>query len=166
MAGRSANIDSPEVIRRFRARFVDFDETCREALESVRVDVARVVEWLRREQLGEWKRRLRKRQELVEGARRKYLKALQDAADAGKRGAVDEKKELEKAERLKSEAEEKIRSVKRWAMAIEDRSGKMLRPVAALSGLLNSLTPKALGRLDTMLEGLDDYLRPAAGPAE
>ncbi|MHC4915355.1 MAG: hypothetical protein ACYTGB_07665 [Planctomycetota bacterium] len=166
MPGQSANVDSPEVIRRFRAKLVDFDETCREALDGIRVDVNRVLQWLRREQVGEWKRQLRKREELVEGARRRYFKALQDAAEAGKRGAVDEKKELERAERLKAEAEEKIRSVKRWAMVIEDRSAKMLRPCAALSGLLNSLTPKALERLDTMLDSLDDYMRSAAGAAE
>ena len=79
---------------------------------------------------------------------------------------MDEKKALDRALRLKAEAEEKLRAVKKWAMTIENRAAKALGPCVALSSLLSTLTPKALARLDQMLDSLDDYLRPgAAGPS-
>ena len=64
------------------------------------------------------------------------------------------------------EAEEKLRAVKKWALAIEHKAAKAMGPCTALSSTLSKLTPQALARLDQMLDSLDDYLRPGAtGPS-
>jgi hypothetical protein len=103
MPGGPANISSPDVIRRFRARFVEFDSDCRRALEASRGEVVRIEDWLRREQTAFWKSQLRKREEAVEKAKRDYMSALHnDGGFQGKKSAVDEKKLLDRALRAKA----------------------------------------------------------------
>lgn len=165
MAQGPADISSPDVIRRFRNHFVKFDEICRNALEGIRSDVGRVQDWLRREQATYWKHQLRKREDLVERARREYLQARHSSEVTRKQSWVDEKKALDRALQLKAEAEEKLRAVKKWILTIDHKAGKALGPCVALSSMLSRLTPQALARLDQMLDSLDDYLRPGvAGP--
>jgi len=162
----SADISSPEVIRQFRHNFVEFDAACREALEGIKADIHKVQEWLKHEQLSHWKQQLRKREEAAEQAKREYARARAGDKYVGQRSSVDEQKALQKALRRKAETEEKIRAVKRWILKIEQEVRERTRPCASLSSLLDTLTPKALARLDQMLDSLDDYLRPSAsGPA-
>ena len=98
-------------------------------------------------------------------ARREYVQARHGSEVTRKQSCVDEKKALDRALRLKEEAEEKLRAVKKWILTIDNKAGKALGPCAALSSTLSRLTPKALVRLDQMLDSLDDYLRPGvAGP--
>ena len=77
----------------------------------------------------------------------------------GKVTAVDELKAFERAQRLKMEADEKIRTVRHWLTTLEQESSSLLRPCAKLSTMLTTQSPKALMRLDQMLDSLDDYLR-------
>jgi hypothetical protein len=159
--GGPANINSPEVIRRFRARFIEFDADCRRALEGSRSEVSRIEEWLRREQTAYWKAQLRKREEAVEKAKRDYSSALHnDGGFQGKKSAVDEKKALNKALQLKAEAEAKLAAIKRWLMTIEKEVADVYGACLSMASLLDAVTPRAITRLDAMLDSLDDYMRP------
>jgi hypothetical protein len=163
--GGPANISSPEVIRRFRAHFVEFDGECRRALEGSRTEISRIEEWLRREQTHYWKRQLRKREEVLEQARRDYMSALHnDGGYGGKKSAVDEKKALARALRLKEEAEAKLQAVKRWLLTIDKQVADVSGACLSLVALLDMQTAQALARMDAMLDSLDGYLRPG-GPA-
>lgn len=158
-----ANISNPEILRTFREKYVKFDDECKQALGSVTSDVSRIVEWLRREQLSHWKRQFRKREEMVQSLRLEYLRAIQGDKYQGKSSGVDERKRLEKAQRMKTEAEEKIQLVKKWSMQLEQKTGKLLQPVSTLSTVLLEMSPKILQRLDQMRDSLDDYMKATSG---
>lgn len=161
-----AHINSLEVIRKLRSDYLEFDATCRRALDGARGDVARIQDWLRREQLGYWQNQLRRREEATEQARRDYQSARYSQGFDGKHSCVDEKKALDRALRLKAEAEEKLRAVKRWLLNIEREVGDLSGACQNLGSLLDTVTPQALERLDRMLDNLDQYLRLAPpGPA-
>lgn len=162
----TAHIDSPDVLKHFRERFVKFDAECRQALSSVAGDVSQVSEWLRREQLAHWKRELQRRDEKVLQARLDYIRATQEDKYHRKVSGVDEKKALEKAMRMKQEAEQKIEKVKKWILTLDQKTSKLLLPCASFASHLERTTPVALGRLDRMMDKLDDYLRPSAAPQE
>ncbi|HOX07424.1 MAG TPA: hypothetical protein PK280_13560 [Planctomycetota bacterium] len=163
MAGGPANISSPEIIRRFRSRFVEFDADCRRALEGSRGEIVRIEEWLRRDQTAHWKQRIRKCEEQVEQARRDYQSALHnDGGFQGKKSAVDEKKALDRALRAKAEAEAKLQAVKRWLLSIEKQVADVSGACLSLASLLDATTPRALARMDSMLDSLDSYVRPDA----
>jgi len=171
MARGPANIQSPEVIKRFRASFIKFAEEGRRAVEDIQRDVSRVQQWLDREQSAHWKRELRRREEIVQRARGEYTRARAEQGPLRKRSCVDEKKALDRALRLHEEAEQKLRTVKKTLLTLEQRTTKALGPVTGFSSMLVTNAPKALARLDSMLDKLDEYLRPGSstpgvGPAK
>jgi hypothetical protein len=161
MSPKSARIDSPDVIKRFRNDFILFDSACQQAVEGVRADVTRTIGWLKGEQLSYWKQQIRKRDELVLRAKAAY----QRVRFASNASGLDEKRALQKAIRRKEEAEEKLKRVKKWAQVIERKSGPMLGPVLRLSNELADMTPRAVVRLDRMVDSLDAYFRAAAAEA-
>ncbi len=59
----AAQIDSPEVIKEFRRHFVKFGETSKLAIEGIKGDTRRVMQWLQHEQLPFWTAELRKAEE-------------------------------------------------------------------------------------------------------
>lgn len=162
MAKASANINSPDVIRRFRNHFVEFSEECRRALVGIKGDIRKTKEWLRHEQASYWRQQLRRREERAEKAKRDYDSARYGPKLTRKDSCVDEKKAYEKARRSKEEAEEKRRAVKKWTTTLDHEADKLLQPCTGLALQLDTLTPKALARLDRMLDSLDEYLRPSA----
>lgn len=154
-----ANIQSPEVIKEFRPHLIKFHEACRNAVTGVRNDMHRTTQWLRQEQTNYWKRELRKADELVIQCRAAYNEARYGPEALRKNSAVDEKKALERAQRRKEECERKMAAVKRWAVILEQQVEKMMGPIDALSHTLDSDTPKALSKLDGMIEKLEEYMR-------
>ena len=159
MAPQAAHLDSPEILKQFRSQVVEFESVSRQALDGVRADIQKVTEWLRREQLARWARELRKREEEVAEARSRYAQERHGGRYTRKPGCYDERKALEKAQRAKAEAEAKIRAVKRWVARLEQDATKLLQPCQSFSVELDSRVPRALNRLDSMLDNLDVYLR-------
>jgi hypothetical protein len=166
MARGPAHIQSPEVIKSFRANFIQFPEESRRAVEDIQRDVSKVQQWLEHEQAAHWKRELRRRAEIGQRVRGEYTRARADTSPLAKKSFVDEKKALDKALRLQEEAEQKLKFVKKTLLTIEQRTAKAIGPCTVLSSMLAAEGPRAVARLDTMLDKLDDYLRPAAsGPS-
>ena len=168
MAHGSARIDSPDVIKEFRNRFAIFDGTCRKALSDVQRDVQRTAEWLQREQLLYWKKELRRRTERFTVARLEYQRARREATRSPQSTAIDARIAFQRATRLKEEAEAKLRAVKKWMVVLEHDAANLMAPCLALCAQLERLTPRALTRLDRMVDSLEDYLRtaPADLPAQ
>lgn len=158
--GGSANIRSPEVLKRFRHRFVEFSEVAQLAVDTVSGDVSSVLEWLRKEQLTHWRARLRRRHEEMQKAWREYVNARHGDRRMGKPSSVDERKTYERARRRKEEAEQKIALITRRADALEREATRLLPPCRHFDAMLVSLVPKAVARLDHMLDNLEIYLRP------
>jgi len=161
VARQSANIKSPEIIRRFRAEYVSFDNECRKAVDGIRTSVQRVQNWLQGEQRLYWKRQVRKRREEAEVAKRNYKFARYGADPRQKQTAEDQRKIMMKAIRRQEEAEQKLKTVQKWAMTLSHEAVKNLMPCETLSSKLASLTPRAIHSLDRMLDNLDLYFRPA-----
>jgi hypothetical protein len=158
--GRRANIRSPDVLKRFRYRFVEFDDAARIALDTVRSDVTSVEMWLKTEQLRYWNLQLRRRHDEMKQAWREYVNARYGDRRTGKPSCIDERKAWERAKRRREEAEQKIRLVKSWAATL-DREAELLLPrCQRFEEILCRLSPKALARLDHMLDNLEKYLRP------
>ncbi len=164
MAGGPARIDSQDIIRDIRARFVTFNEVCSNALMSLESDVRSTATWLRTDRETYWKQQHRRREEAYQIALNEYNRARDAVAGPmGKPSYIDEKKAYERAKRSKEEAERAIAAVKSWTRLLEHKTEKLSGPCIALSILLAHLTPRALARLDRMADRLDEYFRPGDG---
>lgn len=165
MALNRADIDSPEVIKHFRFRLIKFEETAKQAIAGIHSDVYRVAGWLGHEQSKYWSMELRKREEEFQLTKLAYKNAKDPMSAYKKDSAVDERKEMHLAERRRDEAEQKLKAVKRWTMMIDRETEEMLGPVNVFAGTLDASTPKAIAKLDLLIQKLEDYLRLASPDA-
>lgn len=164
MSFGGADIESMEVLKDFRARFVAFDSLCHNALIGVDQEVKRTMDWLGGQQIPSLERLLRKCEEDVNRAQSDLSEAKWREAHAGaKSSGIDERKALERARRRKEETEAKLDAARRWRIELTQSIGKMSAPCTLLSNLLTHLTPLALARLDRMLDNLEDYFRMPSG---
>lgn len=159
MSQGSARIDDPDVIRQFRIRLAAFDDACRNALLGVDAGVKRTSEWLKGEQQHHWKKELRSAENAVNIATGDFNRARLSSTGAASNAVLDAKKVLDKAKRRKENAETKLDATKRWAVRLTADLEKPLTAVRSFEILLDESTPKALSRLDRMVEKLEDYLR-------
>ena len=159
MSYNSARIESTEVIKGFRAQIVEFNETCRQAVTGIGSDSQRTRQWLQHDQHRHWTMELKKADELVRQARSAYILARFGADHLRKPSYIEEQKILRKAERRKEEAENKIRVIKKWESSLEQQTQKMMGPITQFSFTLELEVPRALAKLDLMVEKLEEYLR-------
>jgi len=159
-AGR-AYIRSPDSLKRFRHRYLEFEKRAHMAVDLATGDLRGAIEWLHREQLPHWKVQLRRRHDKMKEAWRDYVAARYGDRRMGKPSCVDERKAYEKARRMKEQAEEKIRTIERWQMSLEREGEKLLPSIKTFGTMLETLTPKIVARLDHMMDRLEDYMRPA-----
>ncbi|MCX7806400.1 MAG: hypothetical protein N3A38_14620 [Planctomycetota bacterium] len=166
MSQGSARIDTPDVLKEFRNRFIAFDKSCRQAVYGIRADVNRVIEWIRNDRMRYWKEELKKREEKLLQARSAYIAARFGGPHERKPSYVEEEKALRKAEQRKAEAEAKLEAARRWSRLLDQETEKLMGPVNALTAMLDDNTPKALARLETMIVSLERYFseRPAEPP--
>jgi chromosome segregation ATPase len=158
-----ARIQSPDVIRQFRGRFVAFDESCRKATMGTDAALKKTAEWLKGEQQLAWKREVRKLENEVNLAQNEYNRQRFTAGGKATNALVDAKKALDKVRRRKEEAEARLEATKRWAVRLEAETEKLVATVRGFEVMLEELVPKGLSRLDRMVESLEEYLKTAPG---
>lgn len=160
MAHTRASIDSPEVIKDFRYQLIKFDSLGRQAVAGAQGDAHRVAQWLS-DQAQFWKKEAREREEDYQRARVAYNQARDKFGVYGKESSVDERKELKKAEVRREEAEHKMKAIKKWITVLGRETEELMGPVRVFSSTLDSATPRALSKLDGLLEKLEEYMRMA-----
>jgi hypothetical protein len=163
MADR-ARVLSVEVMKDAKACLVEFMETCGTALMSVDADINRITQWLQ-QQVGHWKRELRKREDEVNRVKtdimRKRIIAAPEPASV-----VEEEKFLRRAKARLDSAQRKLEAVKRWAPVWEREAMLYKTSTHRLSEALHADLPAALVRLERMFRSLEEYTRLIAPKGE
>jgi hypothetical protein len=163
MADR-ARVLSVEVMKDAKACLVDFMESCGTALMSVDADINRVTQWLQ-QQVGYWKREVRKREEEVNKVKtdimRKRIIAAPEPASV-----VEEEKFLRRAKARMDSAQRKLEAVRQWAPVWEREAMLYKTSTHRLSEALHADLPAALVRLERMFRSLEEYTRLIAPKGE
>jgi hypothetical protein len=163
MADR-ARVLSVDAMKDAKACLVEFMETCGGALMSVDADINRVTAWLQ-QQVGHWKRELRKREDEVNKVktdimRKKIIAAPEPAS------VVEEEKFLRRAKSRLESAQRKLEAVRRWAPVWEREAMLYKTSTHRLSEALHADLPAALVRLERMFRALEEYTRLTAPKGE
>lgn len=158
-----ADIANAQVIRDFRMKLARFVTATGAALGGSDNDLRSVQDWMQHEQLPYWKRQLRDREEVYQQARRAWLTA-EDEVRGGinsrgpqKPSSGEERVVMQKAQRRREEAEEKLASVKRWILRIEQDCSPLLHQCRDHDLILAELGERALHKLDRMASEIDTY---------
>lgn len=183
MSGANVQLDA---IRDFRIALVKFIEMCSVCLADADGEILRTLHWLEMEQVPYWATQIRKREEVVgrwkDAVRQKTL--YKDAT-GGRQSAIDEIKQLKKAEALLTEAQEKFTASKQYIKRIQKQQmeykGQVTKLSLALTGYLAACVAKMqalqniiaeYAKIDTpteqrsMAQAPDQQLSAAAEPAD
>lgn len=159
-----AHVTSTDAIEAFRARLIVYLTKVRPLVEDACDDVFRTREWLEHDRRLHWENQVRRRTRELESARQ----ALHTVRLANLREtSAAEQAAVQRARRALSEAEEKLRLVKRWTMDFDHRVGPLVKQLEQLRTMLSNDAPKAAAYLAEVLQRLADYsgvAAPASGP--
>ena len=159
---RSARVTSLDALVRFKAALGEFDENARAALGSAESEIQRTMLWLQSECPNHWGRQIRRRQHDLTLAKSELLRAELEQRE-NKRSCVLERRAVEKAAHRLKEAEHKLERSRYWARTLEREFLQYKGKMQGMAGQLERDVPKAMHRLDALLEHLHKYM--AKGPA-
>lgn len=155
-----ARVADVATIERFRAALITAAESMSLALEDAEGELDRTIDWLERDRMDTWKKRIRKGQDEVVACksalfRKQEIKATADA----KPSVVDERKALERAQRRLEFAEERLRASKKWAIELPRQAIVFKGALAPMQTALDRDIPQLAAMMRRMSEHLEDYLR-------
>ena len=167
MAG-SADLADPAIIRAFRARLARFLQQVTVAMDGAPTALDRAISLLRFEVGPRWKKELERRRDAYAEARRRWLEAESEVKAKGQRGqvdrtsAIDEQRDMQKAQRRCDEAEQQVALVRTWLARLEGDGKDLLARCRDHESALQDLTGKAVVHLDRLSDRVDDYLQRGA----
>lgn len=158
-----ADLADAQVIRDFRLKLAAFVKATGASLGGSDGDLRRVQDWMQGEQLPLWKRQLREREDIYQHARRAWLEAENDVRGGmnsrgpQKPSSTDERLVMQKALRRREEAEEKLASIKRWMIRIEQDCSPLLHQCRDHDLALREMGERALTKLAQLAIAIDTY---------
>lgn len=160
-----ASVESIDALRDFRARFCKLAEQAQAALLEAEGELTRTGDWLTHSQTLHWKNQLRIRGEELTRARSALNRKKNERSPTGARqSCVEEEKAFKKAQARLEEAQRKDAATKRWVRQLE-QTAFTYRPVAqALLTTVEADVPRALVRVDQMIDALAAYLEGGKRP--
>lgn len=158
-----AKVQSLEAIEQFRANLVVYRDKARAALEEADEEVRRLRQRLSVEWPGRWERERRLRQRLLEQREQEWftarLSAFRDDSGARRQAVL-------RARRAVEEAEEKLRTIRRWHRQFEARVDPLHRRATRLRHWLSEEIEEAIQLLGRTIQTLAAYSERTAPPAE
>jgi hypothetical protein len=160
-----ANITSVEAIQAFRTNLLIYLGKARPALDEAGSEVMRVRLWLETERRPYWRKEFLNRSRRLEDAESALFSAKMSSfseASAAQQASV------QKARRAVAEAEDKLRSIKRWQRDYENRTDPLLKQLEKLGNVLAMEVPNAVAYLNEVIDTLQKYAAmpaPAGDPA-
>lgn len=157
---RAARVTSIDRVRDFRSALCDFGKDAKDSLAAAEMHLRRAADWLG-ERLKYWQREIRVREEELVRAKSELTRREQAKRQGAGPGTADQEKAFRVAQMRLKEAEEKLKSCRRWGPLLQHAINEYHGPARVLSAALDSQLVQALGLLDRKLEDLEAYLRVA-----
>jgi hypothetical protein len=149
-----ANITSLDAIQEFRANLVIYLNKARPVLDEAASEVSRVRIWLETERRPYWlKQYLQRTQRLEEAEAALFSAKLSRFSEV----SAAQQAAVQKARLAVGEAEEKIRSIKRWTRDYENRTGILLKQLEKLGNVFSLDLTNAVAYLNELIDTLQKY---------
>lgn len=163
MSGANVQFDA---IRDFRIALVKYIEMIGVCLADAEGEILRTLHWLELEQVPYWTTQIRKREENVarwkDAVRQKTI--FKDSLGS-RQSAVDELKQLKKAEALLLEAQEKYTASRQYIRRIQKQQMEYKGQVAKLNLALTGYLAECVAKLQSLQNIIAEYARTEA-PSE
>jgi hypothetical protein len=161
---QKADVTAVDALEAFRAELVLYISKARPTLEEVSADTLRLRLWLENEQFSYWENQLRRRNVELEQAQQALFSARLSKLHEETSAVV---KAFHRAKRARDEADDKLRTLKRWNRDFENRVQPMVKQTEKLHTLLTKDLVQAIAYLSKAVGTLDAYAGiapPSAAP--
>ncbi len=149
-----ANVTSVEALESFRTNLIIYLSKARPTLEEVSDNVIRTRVWLETDRRIFWEKEVRRCAQKLQDAQQAVfsaeLSALREVSSA-------ERMAVQKAKRAFDQAEEKLRTVKKWNRQFSSEVEPLARQLEKLQTVLVSNLPQAISYLREAVTTLDEY---------
>lgn len=153
----SANVNSIDAVRNFRTALIQFGGDAEDALIMLTLEARKAIQWLQHDRARYWPEQLRRAQERVVQARNDLERCQLHYGSEDAPSCFDQKKALERAKRRLGVCEQKVKTVKKWILAIRQELDEFQGEMAKMNNWLEIDLPRATASLDRMLRALDKY---------
>jgi len=148
---RIASIDALEAFRSDLLRYIDKSRT---ALGDMTGEVRRMRSWLDTDRTNHWQREMKQRTKRLEQAEQELYSANLTNPQASN---ALQKMAVTRATRAVEEAEEKLRTIKKWRLQFDNRTGPLVRLLDPMHHQVTNSLPKAAQFLGEAVKSLQDY---------
>lgn len=157
MSGANVQLDA---IRDFRVALVKFIELAGISLADAEGEILRTLHWLEMEQVPYWTTQIRKREENVarwkDAVRQKTI--FKDSLGS-RQSAVDELKQLKKAEAALQEAQEKFTASKQYIRRLQKQQMEYKGQVTKLNLALTGYLAACVAKLQSLQNIIAEYAK-------
>lgn len=155
-----AKVYSIEALKAFREQLAGFGEEAVNALVAVDMEARRAIDHITRELPLHWKAELKKRTDKLALAKGElYRRRL---AGEGKLDDTVEKEAVRRAEMRLAEAEQKLRTIKKWEAPLRQAAEQYHGQSRGMADLAGPQMEARLAQLARMIDALEAYT--GAGP--
>ena len=153
----SAQVKSIESLHFFRAAVVRFQETARQSVTSLEVELLKILGWLERDRPGFWKREIETCYREMGEARVRLHKCRMRRVGDFRPTCFEEQKDLEKAKKDLEFAQKQIPVVKYWNVCAQQEANEYHGRSSQLTQMLERDVPELLALLHHAIDRLEAY---------
>ncbi len=151
---QKAHVTSLEALETFRANLVVYLSQARPALDEVSADVLRTRMWLEAEQRVHWEGQLRRRTKEMEQAQQALFSARLGVL---RKETAAEQFAVHRAKAAMAEADEKLRTIKRWTREFDGRVQPLVKQTEKLHTVFSNDMVQAVAYLTQVIKTLAAY---------
>ena len=159
MAEQQAKVTSIDALEAFRNNLIVYLNKSKNALDEVSEDVRRTRNWIAHDQQKFWQMEIRKRRRKLDEAQAELFSAkmatFTDATTLQEAAVI-------RARRSMSDAEDKLRMLKKWVRNYDSHVEPLARKLEGLRQYLGNDMPKAVAYLTQARKTLESYAEVAA----
>lgn len=154
---RSAHVNSVDALRDLKNACVEFSEDGADALVIWLLEVRKAVQWLEHDRTLYWPDQVRSSHDQLAEARAALSRCEMRYGTEEAPACYEQKKAFEAAKRRLRLCEDKVRSTKKWILAVRQEINQFEGESTKLSNWIESELPRAIASLERMIRALDKY---------
>jgi hypothetical protein len=161
---QKAHVTSLDALEAFRSNLIIYLSQARPALDEISADVTRTRTWLENDQRLHWESQMRRRTKELEQAQQALFSARIGAMS---KSTVMEQLLVSRAKESLIQADEKLRTIKKWDREFDGRVQPLVKQIEKLHSVLTNDMVKAVTYLTQAIGTLAAYAekhQPAQAP--
>lgn len=154
----SADVRSIAAVEDLRTALARYGSAVNDAMAELELEIRRSLDWVEHDSLQAWKLEHERRSRKVERATAELASARIAAYDERAPAITDHRVALRRAKERLEEAEEKIKTVRRWTRKVHEEVDDFRGPQQQFAELAATTIPAGLAELERMIAALQAYV--------